>query len=159
MDDELRRGLIERYREGPGVVEAAVAGLDEDGLDRRPSDGGWTAREVVHHLADSEMMSAMRLRLLLAEDSPVIHGYDEEEFARRLHYGSRPVQPSLEAVRAARETTSSLLERLADEDWARTGTHTESGPYSVQTWLEIYARHAHDHAAQIRRAAGIPDPS
>ena len=135
------------------MVEEAVRGLGEADLDRRPSDGGWTPRQVVHHLGDSEMMSAMRLRLLLAEDKPTIHGYDEAEFARRLHYDTRPIEPSLDAMRAARESTATLLEDLSEEDWSRSGTHTESGAYSVETWLEIYAAHGHDHADQVRRAA------
>jgi len=149
-----RDDLIARYRKGAALVEAAVADLDDAELDHRPADGGWTAREVVHHLADSEMTSAIRLRKLLAEDSPTIHGYDEAEFARRLHYGSRPIDPSLVALRGARESTAALLERMREEDWIRTGMHTESGPYSVETWLEIYASHAHDHAEQIRKAVG-----
>ena len=95
----------------------------------------------------------MRLRLLLAEDKPTIHGYDEAEFARRLHYDTRPIEPSLDAMRAARESTATLLEDLSEEDWSRSGTHTESGAYSVETWLEIYAAHGHDHADQVRRAA------
>jgi hypothetical protein len=152
VDRSEREDLIARYREGPEVVEELVRNLDQDELDRHPADGGWTPREVIQHLGDSEMMSAMRLRRLLAEDRPTIHAYDEAAFARKLHYGSRPVEPALAALRAARETTLTLLEQLSDEDWSRTGTHTESGPYSVETWLEIYAAHAHDHAEQIRRA-------
>jgi hypothetical protein len=158
MDKDRRRALIEQYRDGTAVVEAAIAGLSDEELDRRPTERGWTAREVVHHLADSEMTSAVRLRRLLAEDTPVIQGYDEEEFARRLHYGARPIASSLSALRGARESTASLLEELAEEEWARAGTHSESGPYSVETWLEIYAAHAHDHADQIRRAV-TGDPS
>jgi hypothetical protein len=150
-----RDQLITRYREGPDVVERAVAGLSDEELDRRSADGGWSPREVVNHLGDSEMISAFRLRRLLAEDAPVIQGYDEEEYARRLHYDVRPIGPSLAALRAARETTASILDRLSEEDWSRSGTHTESGPYSVQTWLEIYAAHAHDHANQIREALGL----
>lgn len=145
--------MIARYREGPEVVAAAVAGLTDEELDRDPGGGEWTARMVVHHLADSEMTSAIRLRKLLAEDDPVIHGYDETEFARRLHY-DRPIGPSLDALRAARAATADILDRLDEADWARTGTHTESGPYGVETWLEVYAAHAHDHADQLRRAAG-----
>ena len=152
MDAQRRGELIDRYREGTSAVEEALQGLDEADLDRRPPDGGWTARQVVHHLGDSEMMSAMRLRRLLAEERATIHGYDEAEFARKLYYDTRPIEPSLNAMRAARESTATLLNELSEEDWSRTGTHTESGPYSVETWLEIYARHAHDHADQIRRA-------
>ena len=147
-----RTELIRRYREGPAVLEEAVAGLHDAELDRRPPDGGWTAREVVHHVADSEMTSAIRLRRLLAEEDPVIQGYDQAEFARRLHYSRRPLQPSLAAVRAARETSASILEHLTEADWRRSGTHTESGEYSVAGWLAIYAAHCHDHAEQIRRA-------
>ena len=129
-----------------------MAGLSDAELDHRPGDGGWTPREVVHHLADSEMTSAIRLRRLLAEDSPVIQGYDEVAFARRLHYGERPIKAALAAVRAARETTASILEHMAEADWSRSGTHTESGPYSAENWLTIYAAHCHDHVDQIRRA-------
>jgi hypothetical protein len=152
MDQEQRRGLIARYREGPGVVAEALRGITDAELDARPADGGWTAREVVHHLADSEMTSAIRLRRLLAEERPEIIGYDEAEFARRLYYTDRPIEESLAALRAARGTTGQILDRLGEAEWAREGTHTESGRYSVADWLEIYAAHAHDHAEQIRRA-------
>ena len=151
MDHKHREELILRYREGPAVIEAALAGSTDEQLDHRPADGGWTAREVVHHLADSEMASAIRLRRLVAEDSPLIQGYDEMEYSRRLHY-DRPIGPSLLAMRAARESTASILDRLEEDEWARAGTHSESGPYSVQRWLEIYAVHAHDHADQIKSA-------
>jgi hypothetical protein len=146
-----RLSLLARYREGAHVLAAAVAGLTDDELDIRPPDGGWTPRQVAHHCADSELMSAIRLRRLLAEDRPVIAGYDEPEFARRLHY-DRPVEASLAAVRAARATCAEILERIGEEDWAREGTHTESGRYRMEDWLRIYADHCHDHAAQVRRA-------
>jgi hypothetical protein len=74
------------------------------------------------------------------------------EFSRRLFYDRRPIGPSLDAVKASRRTTLDILQHLREEDWAREGTHTESGRYGAETWLEIYAAHAHDHAAQIRRA-------
>ena len=148
-----RAALLDRYREGPDRLEAAAGGLSEAELDFTPADGGWSPREVVHHTADSEMTSAIRLRKLLAEEHARIEGYDEMEFARKLHYRDRPIAPSLRAVRAARETSAAILERLRDDDWNRTGTHTESGPYSVDTWLEIYAAHCHDHADQIDCAA------
>src|SRR5437867_557168 len=101
MDVTTRHRLIERYKRGPSVVEKALEGITDAELDARPETGEWTAREVVHHLGDSEMTSAIRLRRLLTEDNPTIVGYDEEEFARRLYYGERPIQASLEAMRAA----------------------------------------------------------
>lgn len=151
MDRETRHSLIERYRDGYRAVAEAVQGITETELDTRPAPGKWSAREIVHHLADSEMTSAIRLRLLLAVDRPTIHGYDQDEFARRLYY-DRPYQASLEAFKAAREVTAPILDRMTDAEWAREGTHTESGRYTAERWLEIYASHAHNHADQIRRA-------
>ena len=153
MDITQRRQLVQQYREGHAAVVAALEGATDAELDRRPARGKWTAREIVHHLADSEMTSAIRLRRLIAEDNPVIVGYDQEEFARRLKY-DRPIVASLAAFKAARETTAEILDLLNEAEWARTGTHSESGAYSVGKWLEIYAAHAHGHADQIRRARG-----
>lgn len=148
---ESRQALIDRYLDGYRVVADALDGSTDAELDARPAPGKWTAREIVHHLADSEMTSAIRLRRLLAEDQPLIVGYDQEEYARRLHY-DRPIAASMSAFRAARESTGELLSRMTDAEWTRTGAHNESGAYSVGRWLEIYAAHAHGHADQIRRA-------
>jgi hypothetical protein len=152
MDANRRSALVAQYEAGPAVLRAAVAGLTDPELDRRPSDGGWTPREVVHHLADSEMTSAIRLRRLIAEDSPLIMSYDGDEFARRLHYADRPIEPALAAVQAARTTTAQILHRLTEDEWARMGTHSDSGTYGVAEWLETYAVHCDEHADQIRRA-------
>jgi len=151
MDEQRRAALVAQYQAGPAVLRAAVADLGDVELDRRPSDGGWTPREVVHHVADSEMTSAIRLRRLIAEDEPLIVGYDGDEFARRLHYASRPIAPALAAVDAARATTAQILDGLTEAEWARMGTHSDSGTYGVQEWLETYAVHCHDHADQISR--------
>lgn len=152
MDAATRAELIARYRAGHAVILASLAGIDDTGLDARPTDGGWTPREVVHHTADSEMTSAIRLRRLIAEENPSIVGYDGDTFAERLHYGDRPIEPALEAIAGARSTTAQILDRLTESEWARTGSHTESGLYGVERWLEIYAQHCDDHADQIRRA-------
>jgi hypothetical protein len=151
MDEQTRRELIERYSEGYAVVEKALAGASQAELDAREAPGEWSAREIVHHLADSEMTSAIRLRRLLAEDAPMIAGYDQEEFARRLHY-DRPLEGSMAAFKGARESTLPLLRALSSAQWKRSGTHSEIGPYSVEMWLRIYASHGIDHADQIRRA-------
>jgi hypothetical protein len=155
VTSEERTALIDRYRTGYAAVAQAVADAGPDRLDTA-NDGGWTVRQVVHHLADGELRSAVRLATLLAEDEPVIEGYDQDAYAAALRYDHRPVDPALRAVEAARAATQDLLDRLTERDWARRGTHTESGAYGVEDWLRIYAAHPHDHAAQIRRAAGLP---
>lgn len=151
MNQAEREALIDQYEDGHGAIEAALAGISAAELEAREGPGEWSPREIVHHLADSEMTSAIRLRLLIAEDSPKIVGYDQEEFVRRL-YPDRPIEPSLAAFAAARAATAPILRRLSEDEWRRSGTHSESGAYSVEDWLGIYGPHAHDHAAQIRRA-------
>ena len=151
MDQATRARLIESYGAGYEVVAAALDGLTDRQLDRPDPNDGWTARQVAHHLADSEMTSAIRFRLLLCEDNPQIHGYDEADFARRLFYDQRSIAPALAALKAARDTTAQIIEHLSDSDWQRTGYHSESGIYSLEDWLEIYASHCHEHADQIRR--------
>ena len=151
MDAAERRTLIDRYRQGIAEVHAAVRGAPAAELDRRPGPNEWSAREVAHHLADSETMSTIRLRRLLAEHEPLIHAYDEAEFARRLHY-ERPIEASLAVFAAVRSSNLELLATLTEEEWKRTGTHSDDGPYSVEIWLRIYAAHGLDHAEQIRRA-------
>jgi hypothetical protein len=151
MDTEERTKLIAQYRDGYSAVAEALLKITPEELDARPSPNAWTAREIVHHLADSEMTAAIRLRRLLAEQAPEIHGYDQEEFARRLHY-DRPHETSLELFRYARLATAELLDRLQPADWLREGSHSESGRYTVETWLRIYAEHAHKHARQIMAA-------
>ena len=152
MDHAERAALIADYEAGPAEVDRALTEIGREAFDRRPADGSWSAREVVHHLADSEMRSAIRLRRLLAEDDPQILGYDEAGYATTFRYADRPMEPALAAFRAARSTTAQILHQLDDAAFARMGTHAESGAYGVEHWLRIYARHAHEHADQVRRA-------
>ena len=151
MDPSTRKRLVDQYKDGYRVVAEALTGATDEELDARPAPGKWTAREVVHHLADSELTSAIRLRLLIAIPRPSIAGYDQDEFARRLFY-DRPIEASLDAFKAARRSTAEILDRLTDADWGREGSHTEHGVYNVERWLEIYAAHAHQHATQIKVA-------
>ncbi|MFN8526083.1 MAG: DinB family protein [Chloroflexota bacterium] len=153
MSPDQRARMIQRYRDGYTEVCRAIEGFTDAQLDARLDGDGWSARQVIHHLADGEATSAIRLRRLIAEERPLIVAYDEAEFARRLYY-DRPIASSLALFKAARESTAEILERLTEEQWGRAGTHSESGAYSVQTWLELYVAHALEHAVQIRRAAG-----
>ncbi len=151
MDANTRKELIAKYKDGYRAVADALAGATDAELNAHPAPGKWSARQIVHHLADSEMTSAIRIRLLLACDRPQIVGYDQDEFSKRLHY-DRPIDASLAAFKAARQTTADILDRTSEADWAREGTHSEHGRYGMDTWLGIYGPHAHDHAAQIRKA-------
>jgi hypothetical protein len=151
MTREERDALVVRYRDGAAVFRAALADVADDELDERPIEGEWTVREIAHHLADGELNSAIRLRRLIAEDDPVLQGYDETTFVRRLHVTDRPIASSLDAAAAARASTLTILEALTEDEWARTGTHTEQGEYSVEAWLQDYANHPWDHAEQARR--------
>jgi hypothetical protein len=151
MEHKERERLIGVYRDGYRAIVEALQGATDDLLDARPRDGAWTAREIVHHLADSEMTAAIRLRLLLVEDRPQIRGYDQDAFVSRLSY-DRPHEASLMVFRYARECTAQILERLSEEQWLREGTHTEVGAFSVERWLDTYATHAHNHARQILEA-------
>ena len=153
MDQQERDTLIAQYRDGYSAIAESLLKITPEELDARPGPGRWTTREIVHHLADSEMTAAIRLRRLLAEDRPAIQGYDQDEFAQRLRY-DRPHETSLQLFRYVRLATAELLERLEQADWLREGTHSEIGRYSVETWLTIYAEHAHKHARQIRVARG-----
>jgi hypothetical protein len=151
MDRAERDGLVAQYEDGYDAITAALAGITAAEWEAREAPGEWSPREVVHHLADSEMTSAIRLRRLIVEDRPAIAGYDQDAYAQRLFY-DRPIEGSLAAFKAARDTTAQILHCLSPDDWSREGTHSESGRYSVEDWLRIYAVHAHDHAEQIRRA-------
>jgi len=153
VDVQERKRLIALYRDGYRVIVEALRNSTPEELEAKQGPARWSAREIVHHLADSETTAAVRLRLLLAQDNPAIQGYDQDQFARRLHY-DRPHGTSLEVFRWAREGTAELLERLTPAEWLREGTHSEAGRYGVEEWLKTYADHAHKHATQIREARG-----
>ena len=108
MDAAERQRLIARYADGANEVERAIRDIGRHAFDRRPPDGSWNAREVIHHLADSEMTSAIRIRRLLFEDDPVIAGYDEAGYATAFHYADRPSSRRSEpsAPRARRPSRS-----------------------------------------------------
>jgi hypothetical protein len=148
-----RAALLALYGRGAAALREALAGATDEQLDRPAPDGGWTARQVAHHVAESEATSFVRLRRLVAEESPTIVGYDEELFARRNHY-ERPIASALAVVEAVRASSLELLETLTPQEWERSGSHSEAGRYTIDDWLRTYAAHPHEHAEQIRRALG-----
>lgn len=152
MEPEARAVLIARYRDGARAIAEALASLSLIDLDRHAGQE-WSAREVVHHVADAELVESLRLRRILAEANPVLPWVDEAEDARRLHY-DRPAETSVALIGSLIAANAVLVESLASQEWLRLGTHTRDGRYSVEDWLQKMSGHAHDHTAQILRAAG-----
>src|SRR5437660_12901694 len=110
MSSEERQQMIATYKEGYEEVVRSLKDFPEQSLTVHPIEGKWSAAEIVHHLADSETTSALRLRRLLVEDHPLIQGYDQDAFAARLNYNNRDIAPALDASRTARDTTAQLYD-------------------------------------------------
>lgn len=151
MTHEQRAALVEQYARGPERIRGALEKVPPEALQWRPAPGAWSVHEVVVHCADSETNAALRIRYLLAEKEPLVVGYDQDAWARRFDYHAQPLGESLAVAAAARGRTAPLLRAMTDADWARQGRHTESGPYSSEDWLRVYAAHLEGHAAQIER--------
>jgi len=150
-DVQDRDSLIRRYAEGPDRLRAALSKVPEEARQWRPAPGRWSVHEIVCHCADSETNGSLRIRFLMAEKDPVIVGYDQDEWAAHFDYHAHPLAAALAAVEAVRANTVPLLRRLSAENWARVGRHTESGTYSAEDWLRIYAEHLEKHSRQIEK--------
>jgi uncharacterized damage-inducible protein DinB len=144
-----RSASIEQYAAGAARLRAAWAAVPPEARHWRPAPGEWSAHEVVCHTADSETNAYTRIRFLLAQDDPVIQGYDQEHWVSALDYAALPAESAMAAVEAVRSHTAAFIRRLPEVAWRRAGTHSESGPYSGDDWLHIYSTHLDDHARQI----------
>jgi hypothetical protein len=148
---EERQAQIERYVRGPALVREALAKVPAEALQWKPSPDRWSVHEIVCHCADSEVNASARIRYLVAEKDPTIAGYDEAEWARALDYHALPLEPALRCLEGTRAHTAELIRRLPESSWSREGRHTQSGRYTAQDWLRIYAEHLEKHAGQIDR--------
>jgi len=128
-----------------------ITSLSKSELDLSDAEG-WTPRQVIHHVADSEAQSYARLRRLIAEPGTTIQGYDESKWAANptLGYSETDVANSIAVFTAVRNSSHQLILRLTEKELDNSGTHSESGEYSIRTWLETYINHPKDHAAQIK---------
>ena len=149
LTPEQREQLIVRYAAGPTRLRAALAAVPGPALQWRPAPAEWSAHEVICHTADSETNAYARIRYVVAEPEPLVVGYNEAQWAVTFDYHALPLEPALATVDAVRASTVALLRRLPESAWARVGRHTESGRYGAEDWLQIYAAHLEDHAAQI----------
>jgi hypothetical protein len=143
-----RNGAIASLAELPEGLRNAVNGLDAAQLNTSYRDGGWTLRQVVHHIADSHMNAFIRVRLALTEDWPVVKPYQEAAWAT-LHDSSAPVEWSLELIESLHARWVMLLQSLDEAQWQRGYKHPESGPSTVEMAALMYAWHSRHHLAHI----------
>jgi len=142
---------VNSYAQATAEFLSVVSELRDSQLDASDS-GGWSARQVIHHVADSEAQSYARLRRLIAEPGTQIQGYDEAGWGENetLGYKDLPIAHSLEVFKAVRTSSFEIIKRLKPTQLDNSGIHSESGEYTIKTWLETYISHPLEHAAQIR---------
>ena len=145
---------IEAYRAATRSFEDQVAALDHLKLDAKHPEG-WSPRQVIHHLADSEAQSYARLRRIVAEPlGSIIQGYDEGAWAASpaLGYERDPIETPLAVFAAVRAGSLAVLRHLSDADLERYGDHSERGKFTIADWLKVYSRHPLDHGEQMAKA-------
>ncbi|HET7230950.1 MAG TPA: bacillithiol transferase BstA [Longimicrobium sp.] len=146
---EQRAEWIEVIAALPERMRAAVRGLSDAQLDTPYRDGGWTVRQVVHHVPDSHMNAFIRFKLGLTEDVPQIKTYEEAEWAKLPDATLTPVESSLTLLTVLHERWVLLLRNLTDEQWSRTFRHPEWGQIRLDQNLGLYAWHCRHHVAHI----------
>jgi len=146
---ESRAECIRRIADAPAMIRLAVAGLSEAQLDTPYREGGWTVRQVVHHVADSHLNMYIRLKLALTEEVPPFKAYDENKWAALPDVGAVPVGVSLSLLDAIHERMLVVLRSMGPAEFARTGNHSENGPTSLDVILALYAWHGAHHAGHI----------
>jgi uncharacterized damage-inducible protein DinB len=157
VTEQYRRTYIQQLEDAPAKLRAAVGGLDEKQLDTAYREGGWTVRQVVHHLADSHMNSYIRFKLALTESEPAIKTYDEKLWARLPDAATMPVEPSLTLFESLHKRFVAMLRAMKPEDFSRVVNHPELGRVTLEKYLPLYAWHARHHVAHItelRKAKG-----
>lgn len=141
---------LERFRRGAEVLATVLTGAAGEEVDFAPSPGKWTIRQIMAHLADSELVGAHRLRLVIAEDNPTLTAFDQDAWNRNLDYARRKPAQSLETFRRLRAENYDLLKELPELTFERVGQHTESGTRTLRSLLQGYSEHAEEHARQLQ---------
>lgn len=145
------RPALEVLREMPAALREAVAGLSAEQLSTPEAPGKWSVRQVVQHLADSELVGGFRFRMVLAHDRPELMGYDQDAWAERLRYAEADIDAALDQFTALRRANLRLLERASPEEQKRVGLHVERGEESLAHMMRMYAGHDMVHRRQLAR--------
>jgi uncharacterized damage-inducible protein DinB len=147
---EQRAEWIEQIAQTPARFRAAVQGLTDEQLDTPYRDGGWTVRQLAHHVPDSHMNAYIRFKLGLTEENPTIKTYEEARWAE-LADAQEPIEVSLTLLEAVHTRWDVLLRSLPDEQWSRTIQHPEWGTLRLDSLLGLYAWHGRHHTAHVTR--------
>ncbi len=142
--------FLDDIEQTPAKLRAAVRGLSDAQLDTPYRDGGWTVRQVVHHVPDSHLNSYVRFKLALTEDDPTIKPYMEDRWAE-LPDSRQPIENSLVMLESLHRRWMIILRNLTDADWLRTFSHPELGPMTLEKNLALYSWHGKHHVAHITR--------
>lgn len=148
LSEERRNELIGEIAETPSKLRAAVKGLDEKQLSTPYREGGWTVRQVAHHLADSHLNAFVRFKLAVTEDFPAIKPYDQKLWAETAD-ARGPVEPSLKLVESLHTRWVELLRSMSASDFKRKLNHPEMGAVTLERYLGLYAWHGRHHVAHV----------
>jgi uncharacterized damage-inducible protein DinB len=149
LSEEQKRKFLDEIARTPANLRAAVKGLSHAQLDTPYRPGGWTVRQVVHHVPDSHLNSYMRFKLALTEDEPTIKTYAEDRWAELADTKSTPIEVSLTLLESLHDRWVRLLRALTPEDWKRTFRHPELGAMNLEKTLALYAWHGRHHVAHV----------
>jgi uncharacterized damage-inducible protein DinB len=139
---------IEAIRRLPSELNATIDGLTDSQLDIPYREGGWTPRQIVHHIADSHMNAFIRMKLVLAEEHATFKPYDQDVWAKMPDYGN-DLAPSLAIITGIQERMADVLSSAKDEEWSRTAYHPENGEMTLDDLLDMYTGHGKHHVDQI----------
>jgi hypothetical protein len=149
INEDERSTAVRDLSELPEVLRSALDGLGENELTTPYREGGWTVRQLVHHIADSHMNAYVRVRRALTEYAPVISTYDEKAWAELHDSVAAPVEWSLELLESLHARWAMMLQSLSEEHWQRTFVHPEHGAQTIEVATTLYAWHSRHHVAHI----------
>jgi hypothetical protein len=144
--------LLERFRRGADLVATVTTGCAGTELDFHPGEGKWCVRQIACHLSDIEVISAVRLRSVIAEDNPSMHAIDQNAWAVKLDYSTRKISQAIETMRKMRAENYELLKAQPEDVFKRTGTHSKRGVVSVVDMMKFMCDHTENHVRQIQAA-------
>ena len=152
MTPAERQIAIQKIAALPGQLEALIAGRADSDLNKNYGPGKWTARQVIHHLADAHMQAFMRMRFVATTDNPTLQPYDQDVWAKLPDSSTGPLAPSLEILKGVQARMAAFLVVLPESAFSRIAHHPEHGSMTLDYLVRIYSGHGEKHLGHIRTA-------